>query len=84
MRLARSANIHPNEGNIIMSNVPDRAYIDRRTAQLQAAVTSSDGELAVGIMQLIAADGYPDLAAAWTNDLIERGLQSLAAKAGAR
>lgn len=67
-----------------MPNVPDRDYVDRRTAQLEAAVDASDGKLAVSIMQLIAADGYPELADAWTKGLVEQGLRNLATKAGAR
>lgn len=67
-----------------MPNTPSRDYVARRTAQLEAAVEARDDALAVAVMELIRADGYPEFAERWTNDLIERGLQNMAAKAGAR
>jgi hypothetical protein len=67
-----------------MSNVPSRDYIDRRTAQLEAAVEARDGALAVAVMELIRADGYPEFAERWTQGLVGQGLQNLAAKAGVR
>jgi hypothetical protein len=64
-----------------MSNIPDRAYMERRIDQIKAACEQSNGELAVGIVQLITADGYPEFADALTRELIE---QALSRMAGAR
>lgn len=61
-----------------MSNIPGREYAERRTKQLVAALNAANGPLAVSIIKLIAADGYPEFADALTRELVEQGLNRLA------
>lgn len=61
-----------------MPNMPDRAYMERRIDQIKAACEQGQGELAVGIMQLIIADGYPGFADALMKELIEAALDRMA------
>lgn len=80
MRRARSPNPQKEEGITIMPNVPSQEYLDRRIAELESAIEARDGARGVLIMQLIAADGYPEFAA----DLIRRLIAAGLANAGAR
>lgn len=63
-------------------NMPDRLYITIRTDQVDAAIRAHDGALAGDIIRGIAADGYPVFAEHLLDELVERGLQNMIAKAG--
>lgn len=60
---------------------PSVEYVQRRFDQLEAALDQHDGDLAVSIIKLIEADGYPDLAKQIIDGLIEKGLENLVARA---
>jgi hypothetical protein len=59
--------------------IPPDDYLRQRTTQLEAALDRRDGNLAVGIIRLIEADGYGDFAHEFTRRLVEAGLQNLTA-----
>ncbi len=59
--------------------MPTEAYIRDRMAQIEAALARRDGNLAVGIIHLIEADGYGDFARDLTKGLVEAGLRNMAA-----
>jgi hypothetical protein len=65
-----------------VTETPTVEYVHRRFDQIEAAIAQHDGGLAMSIIQLVADDGYPDLADQIFNGLIERGLNHLVARAG--
>ncbi len=60
-----------------MANSPTRDYLDRRLTEIKAACEARDGDLAVGILNLIRADGYPAAADVILNDLLDQGLRGM-------
>jgi len=68
----------------VPSSTPSVEYVQRRFDQIEAAIAERDGDLAVSIIKLINADGYPELADQILNGLIEKGLENLVERARAR
>jgi hypothetical protein len=56
---------------------PTPEYLTGRLAQIKAACDARNGELAAGIIGLIRADGYPEVADTLVRDLIGQGLRNL-------
>ncbi len=61
-----------------MSAIPPPDYLSQRRTQLEAALARRDGDLAVGIIRLIEADGYGDFAHDLTRRPVEVGLNNMA------
>jgi hypothetical protein len=64
-----------------VSRIPPADYVQRRQEQINAAIVTRSGEMLVGILQLIAAEGYPEFAGVIRDHLIEQGLNNLLARA---
>lgn len=60
---------------------PTQQYIHARCDQIAAALGQRNGNLAAGIIDLIRHDGHPELADRLLKELIESGLQRMAAGA---
>jgi hypothetical protein len=58
---------------------PTDEYTVQRCNQIAAAIQRKDGDLAVGIIALIRADGYPEFADQVTSILLEKGMSRLVA-----
>ncbi len=61
---------------------PSPEYLTRRLTQISAALSQRDGAVAVAIINLIVADGYPEAAATIARELVERGLNNMVAAQG--
>jgi hypothetical protein len=58
---------------------PSAGYVNQRLDQIEAACAARDGKRAVAVIDLIHADGYPDLAREILTGLVGKGLDNLAA-----
>ena len=67
-----------------MPNTPTPEYIKARMAQISAACEAQDGNLALAVVDLVKADGYPRLADQILDGLVNKGLHNLASKARTR
>lgn len=59
-------------------STPTEEYVTARVEQAIAAGKQRNGELLVGIIELIRSDGFPEFADALTRELVEQGLANLA------